>query len=134
MKLSTMGKEYIKDKVKERYPLRVCEDKLENEIITELNERIKSETKDIAEKIAKEFNDRLVVKTYRDGKWIYDDFEITLTGKYNGGLYSRETVEILQYNEEIKAKREKVYREIVVSMELGGTKAELEEMLKNLPD
>lgn len=35
---------------------------------------------------------------------------------------------------EVKAKRAKAQKEILVSLELGGTKAELLEMLANLPD
>ena len=35
---------------------------------------------------------------------------------------------------EVEAKREKAQKDILVSLELGGTKAELIEMLANLPD
>ncbi len=135
MKLSTMVKEYIKDKINEKYPLRVEPNGKIDKILEELDERIKAETKDIMTKITKAFNDRLAVRVYRNGKYVFEDFEIrSFKADYAGAIRSKETAEILQYNEEIKAKREKVYRDIIVSMELGGTKAELEEMLKNLPD
>ena len=57
----------------------------------------------------------------------------------NGVSYYNGTVNTLRaaYEEvsnEVKAKRETALKNILVSLELGGTKKELMEMLANLPD
>ena len=54
-------------------------------------------------------------------------------GQYNGTVNAlRAAYE--EVSNEVKAKRETALKNILVSLELGGTKKELMEMLANLPD
>jgi hypothetical protein len=49
-----------------------------------------------------------------------------------GELIHPTITEIKEFNREIDKKREEKFEEIIVTLELGGTKADLDKMLKDL--
>lgn len=63
--------------------------------------------------------------------WRY--FDKNGTGYYNGTVNALRAA-YKEVSDEVKAKRETALKNILVNLELGGTKKELMEMLANLPD
>ena len=133
MRMSTVVKEYVKEKIAKKYPLVERPEPFDMNII---QEEIKRATADIAKAICTKYADKVGFKVYR-GSGVYEILEpqdsnlcLSFDGyKIDLGLYNADKT-----NEAIQKKRDKVFRDIVVQMELGGTKKDLDELLANLPD
>ena len=133
MRMSTVVKEYVKDKIAEKYPLVERPKAFDTEII---QKEIKNATADIVKAVFAKYADKVGFRVYK-GNGVYkltkpQDNKICLS--YNGSMVDLGTYNADQANEAIQKKRAKVFRDIVAQMELGGTKKDLDELLANLPD
>ena len=136
MKVTKIVREFVEEEVNKKYPMpepdKVGIAQLDNDI-NNIRERIKKEAGEFIFNKMKEagvvIDEKMV--SIRVTDWRYLD--------KNGVNYYNGTVNTLRaaYEEvsnEVKAKRETALKNILVSLELGGTKKELMEMLANLPD
>ena len=136
MKVTKIVREFVEEEVNKKYPMpepdKVGIAQLDNDI-NNIRERIKKEAGEFIFNKMKEagvvIDEKMV--SIRVTDWRYLD--------KNGVSYYNGTVNTLRaaYEEvsnEVKAKRETALKNILVSLELGGTKKELMEMLANLPD
>ena len=136
MKVTKIVREFVEEEVNKKYPMpepdKVGIAQLDNDI-NNVKERIKKEAGEFIFNKMKEagvvIDEKMV--SIRVTDWRYLD--------KNGVSYYNGTVNTLRaaYEEvsnEVKAKRETALKNILVSLELGGTKKELMEMLANLPD
>ena len=136
MKVTKIVREFVEEEVNKKYPMpepdKVGIAQLDNDI-NNISERIKKEAGEFIFNKMKEagvvIDEKMV--SIRVIDWRYLD--------KNGVSYYNGTVNTLRaaYEEvsnEVKAKRETALKNILVSLELGGTKKELMEMLANLPD
>ena len=129
MKVTKLIREYVTEKVSENYPKTVAELAWEehgkniNKAITEANEKIY----EFAKKLAKELNAR------------YDfpvDSNLQACNHYNSITNKYYDSEIYQAyrkaRDERQQKIEEKIKEILITLELGGSKADLDEMLANI--
>lgn len=136
MKVTKIVREFVEEEVNKKYPMpepdKVGIAQLDNDI-NNIRERIKKEAGEFIFNKMKEagvvIDEKMV--SIRVIDWRYLD--------KNGVSYYNGTVNTLRaaYEEvsnEVKAKRETALKNILVSLELGGTKKELMEILANLPD
>ena len=136
MKVTKIVREFVEEEVNKKYPMpepdKVGMAQLDNDI-NDAKERIKKEAGEFIFNKMKEagivIDERMVSIKVID--WRYFD--------KNGVSYYNGTVNALRvaYEEvsnEVKAKRETALKNILVSLELGGTKKTLMDMLANLPD
>ena len=136
MKVTKIVREFVEEEVNKKYPMpepdKVGMAQLDNDI-NDAKERIKKEAGEFIFNKMKEagivIDEKMVSIKVVD--WRYFD--------KNGVSYYNGTVNALRaaYEEvsnEVKAKRETALKNILVSLELGGTKKELMDMLANLPD
>lgn len=136
MKVTKIVREFVEEEINKKYPMpepdKVGMAQLDNDI-NDVKERIRKEAGEFIFNKMKEagivIDERMVGIKVAD--WRYFD--------KNGVSYYNGTVNALRaaYEEvsnEVKAKRETALKNILVSLELGGTKKELMEMLANLPD
>lgn len=136
MKVTKIVREFVEEEVNKKYPMPEPDKagiaQLDNDI-NNIRERIKKEAGEFIFNKMKEagvvIDEKMV--SIRVIDWRYLD--------KNGVSYYNGTVNTLRaaYEEvsnEVKAKRETALKNILVSLELGGTKKELMEMLANLPD
>lgn len=133
MRMSTVVKEYVKEKIAEKYPLVERPKCFDTNIILE---EIKKATADITKAIFAKYADKVGFRVYK-GNGVYEwvepqDRKICLS--YTGSMVDLGTYNADETNKAIEKKRAKVFRDIVVQMELGGTKKDLDELLANLPD
>ena len=136
MKVTKIVREFVEEEINKKYPMpepdKVGMAQLDNDI-SNVKERIRKEAGEFIFNKMKEagivIDERMVgIKVV---EWRYFD--------KNGVSYYNGTVNALRaaYEEvsnKVKAKRETALKNILVSLELGGTKKELMEMLANLPD
>ena len=136
MKVTKIVREFVEEEINKKYPMpepdKVGMAQLDNDI-NNAKERIKKEAGEFIFNKMKEagivIDEKMVGIKVID--WRYFD--------KNGVSYYNGTVNALRaaYEEvsnAVKAKRETALKNILVSLELGGTKKELMEMLANLPD
>lgn len=136
MKVTKIVREFVEEEINKKYPMpepdKVGMAQLDNDI-NDAKERIRKEAGEFIFNKMKEadivIDEKMV--SIRVSDWRYLD--------KNGVSYYNGTVNALRaaYEEvsnEVKAKRETALKNILVSLELGGTKKELMEMLANLPD
>ena len=136
MKVTKIVREFVEEEVNKKYPMpepdKVGIAQLDNDI-NNVKERIRKEAGEFIFNKMKEagivIDEKMV--SIRVSDWRYLD--------KNGVSYYNGTVNALRaaYEEvsnKVKAKRETALKNILVSLELGGTKKELMEMLANLPD
>ena len=136
MKVTKIVREFVEEEVNKKYPMpepdKVGMAQLDNDI-NNVKERIKKEAGEFIFNKMKEagivIDEKMVSIKVVD--WRYFD--------KNGVSYYNGTVNALRaaYEEvsnEVKAKRETALKNILVSLELGGTKKTLMDMLANLPD
>lgn len=136
MKVTKIVREFVEEEINKKYPMpepdKVGIAQLDNDI-NNAKERIKKEAGEFIFNKMKEagivIDEKMVGIKVAD--WRYFD--------KNGVSYYNGTVNALRaaYEEvsnEVKAKRKAALKNILVSLELGGTKKELMEMLANLPD
>ena len=136
MKVTKIVREFVEEEINKKYPMpepdKVGMAQLDNDI-SNAQERIRKEAGEFIFNKMKEagivIDERMVSIKVAD--WRYFD--------KNGVSYYNGTVNALRaayekVSNEVKAKRETALKNILVSLELGGTKKELMEMLANLPD
>ena len=136
MKVTKIVRDFVEEKVNEKYPLPV-----------EPQEAIELECKELDNRVAKAMaaaSEVLTAKLHELGV-VYPAeitrMEVTSFNRISDKC-GRTYVDYIRpirdaYREEkaaVEAKRAKAQKDILVSLELGGTKAELLEMLANLPD
>lgn len=136
MKVTKIVRDFVEEKVNEKYPLPV-----------EPTEAIALEREELANRVADALmaaSDVLTAKLHELGVVYPADItrmevtsfnRIDKKGNRTYTDYIRPIRDAWREEEaEVEAKRAKAQKEILVSLELGGTKAELLEMLANLPD
>lgn len=136
MKVTKIVRDFVEEKVNEKYPLPV-----------EPTEAIAREREELVHRVAEALaaaSDALTAKLHALGVVFPADIarmEVTSFNRINtkgDRSYADYVFPIRDaYREDkaaVEAKRAKAQKEILVSLELGGTKAELLEMLANLPD
>lgn len=136
MKVSKIVREFVEEEVNKKYPmpeLDIDAAKQLDKDIEDIKERIKKEAGELIFKKLKEAGiqlDESIIKV-SNVSWSYCD-------ETNHYVYGGIANHIKRANEEacriIKEKRERALKDILVNLELGGTKKELMEMLANLPD
>lgn len=136
MKVTKIVRDFVEEKVNEKYPLPVEPKEaieLERE---ELNNRVAEAMAAASEVLAAKLRElgivypatvaRLKITSFNrinsNNNCTYVDYIRPIRDAY------------LEEKAEVEAKRAKAQKDILVSLELGGTKAELLEMLANLPD
>lgn len=136
MKVTKIVRDFVEEKVNEKYPLPVEPKEaieLERE---ELNNRVAEAMAAASEVLAAKLRElgivypatvaRIKITSFNrinsNNNCIYADYIRPIRDAY------------LEEKAEVEAKRAKAQKDILVSLELGGTKAELLEMLANLPD
>ena len=136
MKVTKIVRDFVEEKVNEKYPLPV-----------EPKEAIELERKELNNRVVEAMaaaSEVLTTKLHELGVVYPADIarmEVTSFNRINtkgDRTYADYVCPIRDaYREEraaVEAKRAKAQKNILVSLELGGTKAELLEMLANLPD
>ena len=136
MKVTKIVREFVEEEINKKYPMpepdKVGIAQLDNDI-NNVKERIRKEAGEFIFDKMKEagivIDEKMV--SIRVSDWRYLD--------KNGVSYYNGTVNVLRaaYEEvsnKVKAKRETALKNILVSLELGGTKKTLMDMLANLPD
>ena len=136
MKVTKIVRDFVEEKVNEKYPLPVEPKEaieLERE---ELNNRVVEAMAAASEVLAAKLRELGIVYPATVAR-----LKITSFNRINSNNNCTYTDYIrpirdayLEEKAEVEAKRAKAQKDILVSLELGGTKAELLEMLANLPD
>ena len=130
MRVTRLIREYVEKKVKENYPKTVAELVYEehnnniSDAITEANEKVY----EYAKKLAEELNEKYGFPA--DSNLKACDHYNSITNKYD---YDSEIYQAFRKARDERQKKiaEKI-EEILLTLELGGTKADLDEMLKNV--
>lgn len=136
MKVTKIVRDFVEEKVNEKYPLPV-----------EPVEAIELEREELAHRVAEAMAaaSEVLAAKLRELGIVYPAtvarLKITSFNRINSNNnctyadYIRPIRDAyLEEKAEVEAKRAKAQKDILVSLELGGTKAELLEMLANLPD
>jgi vacuolar-type H+-ATPase subunit H len=130
MKVTRLIREYVVKKVNESYPKSVAElvyeehNKSISDAITEANERVS----EFAKKLAEELNEKYGFPN--DCKLTACDYHSTISSRYD---YDSEIARASRKaREERKKKIADKVEEILLTLELGGSKADLDEMLANI--
>ncbi len=136
MKVTKIVREFVEEEVNKKYPMpeldKTAAEQLDKDIDA-IKARIKQEAGVLILNKLREAGIRLdeSVAKVSNVSWSYCDE----TDRYTyGGIVNH----IKRANEEacriVEEKRERALKDILVNLELGGTKKELMEMLANLPD
>lgn len=136
MKVTKIVREFVEEEINKKYPMpepdKVGMAQLDNDI-NNAKERIKKEAGEFIFNKMKEagivIDERMVSIKVVD--WRY--FDKNSVSYYNGTVNALR-VAYEEASNEVKAKRETALKNILVSLELGGTKKTLMDMLANLPD
>lgn len=136
MKVTKIVRDFVEEKVNEKYPLPVEPKEaieLERE---ELNNRVVEAMAAASEVLAAKLRELGIVYPATVARLKITSFNrINSNNNCTYAEYIRPIRDAyLEERAEVEAKRAKAQKEILVSLELGGTKAELLEMLANLPD
>ena len=136
MKVTKIVRDFIEEKVNEKYPLPVEPKEaieLERE---ELNNRVAEAMAAASEVLAAKLRELGIVYPATVARIKITSFNrINSNNNCTYADYIRPIRDAyLEEKAEVEAKRAKAQKDILVSLELGGTKAELLEMLANLPD
>lgn len=136
MKVTKIVRDFIEEKVNEKYPLPVEPKEaieLERE---ELNNRVVEAMAAASEVLAAKLRELGIVYPATVARLKITSFNrINSNNNCTYADYIRPIRDAyLEEKAEVEAKRAKAQKDILVSLELGGTKAELLEMLANLPD
>lgn len=134
MRLSTTVKDYIKEVIAEKYPRKEMPESRNSEC-EKFTEEIREMARPLIRSIVENYKNKIGFYAY-GGREVVNTDEIVETISVSCGWNKRDKAydEVKRYNETIDAKRSKVFRDIVVKMELGGTKNDLDALLANLPD
>lgn len=136
MKVTKIVRDFIEEKVNEKYPLPVEPKEaieLERE---ELNNRVVEAMAAASEVLTAKLRELGIVYPATVARLKITSFNrINSNNNCTYADYIRPIRDAyLEEKAEVEAKRAKAQKDILVSLELGGTKAELLEMLANLPD
>lgn len=136
MKVTKIVRDFIEEKVNEKYPLPVEPKEaieLERE---ELNNRVAEAMAAASEVLAAKLRELGIVYPATVARIKITSFNrINSNNNCTYADYIRPIRDAyLEEKAVVEAKRAKAQKDILVSLELGGTKAELLEMLANLPD
>ncbi len=136
MKVTKIVRDFVEEKVNEKYPLPVEPKEaieLERE---ELNNRVVEAMAAASEVLAAKLRELGIVYPATVARLKITSFNrINSNNNCTYADYIRPIRDAyLEEKAEVEAKRAKAQKDILVSLELGGTKAELLEMLANLPD
>lgn len=136
MKVTKIVRDFVEEKVNEKYPLPVEPKEaieLERE---ELDNRVAEAMAAASEVLTAKLHELGVVYPAEITRMEVASFNrINTKGDRTYASYIRPIRDAyLEEKAEVEAKRAKAQKDILVSLELGGTKAELLEMLANLPD
>lgn len=136
MKVTKIVRDFVEEKVNEKYPLPVEPTEaieLERE---ELNNRVVEAMAAASEVLAAKLRELGIVYPATVARLKITSFNrINSNNNCTYADYIRPIRDAyLEEKAEVEAKRAKAQKDILVSLELGGTKAELLEMLANLPD
>lgn len=136
MKVTKIVREFVEEKVNEKYPLPVEPTEAIQLERDALNSCVAEALRAASETLTNKLRELGVI--YPEG---ITRMEVTCFNRLNDKnerVYNDPIRPIYlawrKKKAEIEAKREKAQKDILVSLELGGTKAELLEMLANLPD
>ena len=136
MKVTKIVRDFVEEKVNEKYPLPVEPKEaieLERE---ELNNRVAEAMAAASEVLAAKLRELGIVYPATVARIKITSFNrINSNNNCTYADYIRPIRDAyLEEKAVVEAKRAKAQKDILVSLELGGTKAELLEMLANLPD
>ena len=136
MKVTKIVRDFVEEKVNEKYPLPVEPKEaieLERE---ELDNRVVEAMAAASEVLAAKLRELGIVYPATVARIKITSFNrINSNNSCTYADYIRPIRDAyLEEKAEVEAKRAKAQKDILVSLELGGTKAELLEMLANLPD
>ena len=136
MKVTKIVREFVEEKVNEKYPLPELDKDTAAQLdkdISIVKERIKKEAGEFIFNKMKEaglqFKEGVI--SVDNVNWRYLDKDNVA---YFTGIINTVRADYEEISNKVKAKRETALKNILVSLELGGTKKELMEMLANLPD
>lgn len=136
MKVTKIVRDFVEEKVNEKYPLPVEPKEAIELERKELNNRVAEAMAAASEVLTAKLHELGVVYPAEITRMKITSFNrVSNDGGYTCADYIRPIRDA--YREEraaVEAKRAKAQKDILVSLELGGTKAELLEMLANLPD
>lgn len=136
MKVTKMVRDFVEEKVNEKYPLPVEPKEAIELERKELNNRVVEAMAAASEVLAAKLRELGIVYPAEITRMEVTSFyRINTKGDRTYADYVCPIRDA--YREEraaVEAKRAKAQKDILVSLELGGTKAELLEMLANLPD
>lgn len=134
MRVTKVIREYIEEKVAEKLPF---PEKPKNSLIEDfeqLEEKMNKVVKEEFKALALKYKGQFCYSWTGDS---YDDIEVQLNYidknvDINGcvcRIYTKADTEYKKELERVKKQRADIVKDIIVTLELGGTKAELEEML-----
>ncbi len=137
MRVTKVIREYIEERVNEKYPMPEQKETVAEFALKELEERCKTFIKAEAEAYAKTF-----VEDFQQIRWrgAEDCNEQKIKSFIENSYVSickptfKATAEYREAVEATHEKRRKAVRDIIVELELGATKADLEALLTKLPD
>ena len=136
MKVTKIVRDFVEEKVNEKYPLPVEPKEAIELERKELNNRVKEAMAAASEVLTAKLRELGVVYPAEITRMEVTSFN-SISDKC-GRTYADYIRPIraayLEEKAKVEAKRAKAQKDILVSLELGGTKAELLEMLANLPD
>lgn len=136
MKVTKIVRDFVEEKVNEKYPLPAEPTEAIAQERKELNNRVKEAMAAASEVLTAKLRELGVVYPAEITRMEVTSFN-SISDKC-GRTYADYIRPIrdayLEKKAEVEAKRAKAQKDILVSLELGGTKAELLEMLANLPD
>lgn len=127
MRVTKIVREFVEEEVNKKYPM----PELDKVAVAQLDKYISI----VKERISKEAGEFIFNKMKEAGL----QFEEGVTSVDNVNWRYLKTVNAVRAAHEeasnkVKTKRERAIKDILISLELGGTKQELMEMLANLPD
>lgn len=136
MKVTKIVREFVEEEVDKKYPL--------PELDKTAAEQLDKDICDIKERVRKEAGEFILNKLKEAGVPLDEDVAglCSIDWRYcdkNGNCFYKGVLNNIRetYNNTYRitqAKRERAIKDILVTLELGGTKKELMEMLANLPD
>ena len=136
MKVTKIVREFVEEEINKKYPMpeldKVAAEQLDKDISI-VKERIKKEAGEFIFNKMKEaglqFREGVISVDNVNWRYLNKDNVVYFTGIINAVRADYEEV-----SNKVKAKRETALKNILVSLELGGTKKTLMDMLANLPD
>ena len=136
MKVTKIVREFVEEEVNKKYPMPELDKDAAAQLdkdISIVKERIKKEAGEFIFNKMKEaglqFKEGVISVDNVNWRYLDKDNVVYFTGIINAVRADYEEI-----SNKVKAKRETALKNILVSLELGGTKKELMEMLANLPD